>query len=288
MRKRLVLTLAAVLACATAATPVKAVTGNYEKDFVHDYVGLLVFYTTPDPETGDPFSHRCSGSLISPTVIVTAGHCAEGVDEGRAYFQQSVAPNYDPDAFGGLGGDETTGYPYLNGITFHRADNYGFDGFATYPNTHDVGVVVLDSPYTPPSGTFGILPQAGLVDGLIANAGSSGKKTLRFRTSGYGLSDQDPRPVSTRERQMVWGYLIEGSSGVTEFNLKTTANPAQGKGGSCSGDSGGPVLVEGTNVLAGVVSFGMNPQCKGQDYSYRLDRQEVLDWINDPDRPDAG
>jgi len=221
-------------------------------------------------------------------VIVTAGHCAEGVDEGRAYFQQSVAPNYDPDAFGGLGGDETTGYPYLNGITFHRADNYGFDGFATYPNTHDVGVVVLDSPYTPPSGTFGILPQAGLVDGLIANAGSSGKKTLRFRTSGYGLSDQDPRPVSTRERQMVWGYLIEGSSGVTEFNLKTTANPAQGKGGSCSGDSGGPVLVEGTNVLAGVVSFGMNPQCKGQDYSYRLDRQEVLDWINDPDRPDAG
>jgi hypothetical protein len=35
------------------------------------------------------------------------------------------------------------------------------------------------------------------------------------------------------------------------------------------------------------VSFGMNPQCKGQDYSYRLDRQVVLDWINDPDRPDV-
>ena len=57
---------------------------------------------------------------------------------------------------------------------------------------------------------------------------------------------------------------------------------------SIVGDSGGPVLVEGTNVLAGVVSFGMNPQCKGQDYTYRLDRQEVLDWINDPNRPDAG
>ena len=288
MRKRMVLTLAALLACTVFAAPVKAVTGNYEKDFVHDYVGLLVFYTTPDPVTGDPFSHRCSGSLISPTIIVTAGHCTEGVDDGRVYFQQAAAPNYDPDAFGGWGGDPTTGYPYENGVTFHRADNYGFDGFASYPNTGDVGVVVLDSPYTPPSETFAILPEAGLVDDLVAAAGSSGKKTLRFRTSGYGLSDQDPRVVSFRERLMAWGYLIEGRSGVTEFNLKTTANAAQGKGGSCNGDSGGAVLVEGTDVLAGVVSFGMNPQCKGQDYSYRLDRQDVLDWINDPNRVDAG
>ena len=128
----------------------------------------------------------------------------------------------------------------------------------------------------------------GLIDGLVAVAGSSAKKTLRFRTVGYGLSDQDPRPVSTRERLTAWGYLIEGSSGVTEFNLKTTANPSNGKGGSCNGDSGGPVLVEGTNVMAAVVSFGMNPQCKGQDYSYRLDRQPVLDWITNPNRPDAG
>ena len=288
MRKRLVLTLAALLACAAFATPVKAVTGNYEKDFVHDYVGLMVFYTTPDPDTGDPFSHRCSGSLISPTVMVTAGHCTAEVDTGRVYFQQSVAPNYDPDAFGGFGGDPITGYPYENGITFSRADNYGFDEFVTYPDTHDVGVVVLDEPYNPPSGTFAILPEPGLIDGLVAAAGSSAKKTLRFRTVGYGLSDQDPRPVSTRERLTAWGYLIEGSSGVTEFNLKTTANASQGKGGSCNGDSGGPVLVEGTNVMVGVVSFGMNPQCKGQDYSYRLDRQPVLDWITNPNRPDAG
>jgi hypothetical protein len=288
LRNRIVFTLAALLACAAMASPVKAITGNYEKDFVHDYVGLMVFYTDPDPVTGDPFSHRCSGSLISPTIMVTAGHCTAGVDEGRVYFQQSVAPNYDPNAFGGWGGDPSTGYPYENGITFHRADNYGFDDFASYPNTHDVGVVVLDEAYTPPSGKFGILPTPGLVDQMVADAGSNAKKSIRFRTVGYGLSDQDPRPVSFRERQTAWGYLIENSSGVTAFNLKTTANASQGKGGSCNGDSGGPVLVEGTNILAGVVSFGMNPQCKGQDYTYRLDRQPVLDWINDPNRADAG
>lgn len=290
MRKRLLALVAALAAMSAVASPAAAITGNYEEDFVHDYVGLLVFYLPePDPETGDPFSHRCSGSLVSPTVMVTAGHCTEGVDEGRVYFLQAVGPNYDPDAFGGFGGDPTTGYPYEGGITFSRADNFGFDGFASYPNTGDVGVVILDEPYTPPSGTFGILPQPGLIDQLVAAAGSSNKKDIRFRTVGYGLLDQDPvADPGERERMTAVGYLIEGTSGVTEFNLKTTANPSKGKGGSCNGDSGGPVLVEGTNIIAAVVSFGMNPQCKGQDYSYRLDRTDVLNWINDPNRVDAG
>jgi Trypsin len=292
MRTRLAAIAGALLLAAVIATPVGAVTGNSQEDFEHDWVGLLAFYTEPDPNStppGDPFSHRCSGSLISPTVIVTAGHCTEGVDEGRAYFVQAVGPNYSPDSFGGWGGDETTGYPYEQGHTFSVADNYGFDGFASYPDTGDVGVVVLDEPYNPPSGEFGELPEAGLVDELYAAAGASGKKSLRFRTVGYGLLDQDPVPdPGDRERLTAWGYLINNTNPVTEFNLKTTANPSGGKGGSCNGDSGGPVLVEGTNIIAAVVSFGMNGQCKGQDYSYRLDREPVLEWILDPNREDAG
>ena len=288
MRRRLALLAAAAVGvlALVVAKPAGAITGNYEKDFVHDYVGLLVFYTTPDPETGDYFSHRCSGTLISPTVIVTAGHCTEGVDEGRVYFQQSVAPNYDPDAFGGWGGDPTTGYPYQNGVTFSRADNYGFHDFEGYPENLDVGVVILDTPYTPPSGLFGILPEAGAIDEYLAAAGS--KKNARFVTSGYGVTDWTPRQVSFRERLMAEAYLVENQSSVTPYNLKTTANPSQGKGGSCNGDSGGPVFFQGTRIIAAVVSFGMNGQCAGLDFSYRLDRPEVLAWILDPNRPDAG
>src|SRR5215203_25130 len=247
MRRRLALFAAMVLGVLAVGTssPAGAITGNYEKDFVHDYVGLLVFYTTPDPETGDYFSHRCSGTLISPTVIVTAGHCTEGVDEGRVYFQQSVAPNYDPNAFGGWGGDPTTGYPYENGVTFSRADNYGF--LAGFPETKDAGVVVLDQPVTPTNG-FGILPAVGAIDRYIAAAGPSGKKEqARFTVSGYGLSDQDPRPVSFRERLMANSYAVNNEAPITEFNLKTTANASQGKGGTCNGDSGGPVFFYGTN-----------------------------------------
>ena len=283
MLKRFVLLAAIAAALVTFAGSAGAITGNYTKDFTHDAVGLLVFYTPNTPAGEDPFSHRCSGTLITPTVMVTAGHCTAGVNEGRAYFAQSVAPNYDPNAFGGWGGDPTTGYPYQNGVTFHRADNYGFP--AGFPQTKDAGVVVLDQPVTPANG-FGVLPTDGAIARYLAAAEI--KRLARFTVSGYGLSDQDPRPVSFRERLMATSYAVEGESSFTDANLKTTANASQGKGGTCNGDSGGPVYFYGTNIIAAVTSFGMNGQCKGLDFSYRLDRAPVLAWINDPNRVDAG
>ena len=288
MGKRLTVAFAALAIFASVlGGSASAITGNYTKDFEHDYVAMVVFYTTPDPTTGDYYSHRCSGTLISPRVIVTAGHCTEGVDSGRAYFQQAPAPNYSDSAFGGWGGDATTGWPYKGGVTFKRADNYGFHNFEGYPETRDAGVVVLDKSYTPPSGKFGILPTAGQLKTYV-NAALNAKKQVRFTVSGYGLSDQDPAPVSFRERLMAESYMIEDSSGLTTYNLKTTANPSQDKGGTCNGDSGGPVFFKGTRTIAAVTSFGMNGQCKGQDFSYRLDRTPVLNWINDPNRVDAG
>ena len=283
MLKRFVLLAALAVALVTFVGPAGAITGNYQKDFVHDNVGLLVFYTPNTPAGQDPFSHRCSGTLISSTVMVTAGHCTDGVDSGRVYFAQSAAPNYDPTAFGGFGGDPTTGYPYLNGVTFSRADDYGFDNFVDFPETRDVGVVVLDQPVTPANG-FGILPQPGAIDAYAVGA----KKDARFTVSGYGISDTKPLVVSFRERLTAESYLVNNEAPITELNLKTTANPSQGKGGTCSGDSGGPVFFKGTNVIAAVTSFGMNGQCKGLDFSYRLDRAPVLAWINDPNRADQG
>jgi hypothetical protein len=283
MSKRTVLLAVLAAWLLSFAGSAGAITGNSTKDFVHDNVGLIVFYTPNTPAGEDPFSHRCSGTLISSTLMVTAGHCTQGVDSGRVYFQQAAAPNYDPNAFGGRGGDPTTGYPYLNGVTFSRADNFGF--LLGFPETGDLGVVVLDTPVTPANG-FAKLPGVGDVDAYI-NAAAK-KQQARFTVSGYGLSDQDPAPVSFRERLMATSYAVNNEAPITEFNLKTTANASQGKGGTCNGDSGGPVFFYGSNVIAAVTSFGMNGQCKGLDFSYRLDRAHLLAWITNPNRADAG
>ena len=230
MHKRLAMLVALVAALTvTMAGNATAITGNYQDDFEHDFVGLLVFYTTPDPVTGDPFSHRCSGSLLSDRrTVVTAGHCTEGVDEGRIYFQQEAAPNYDPNAFNGWGGDPTTGYPYTGGYTFHRADNYGFHDFEGFPENKDVGVVVLDAPYTTPSGRYGILPTVGAVDRYAA--ATSKKQDVRFTSSGYGLSAQKPVPVSFRERLTANAYLVNNTAPITDVQPEDHREPVAGQG----------------------------------------------------------
>jgi len=68
-----------------AAPAVRAITGNFVKDIEHPFVGLAVFYDA----TG-AFSHHCSGSLLSPRVFLTAGHCVADVSTARVYFQQDA------------------------------------------------------------------------------------------------------------------------------------------------------------------------------------------------------
>lgn len=283
------LTAAAVVAAALLAVspPARAITGNYEDDFVHDAVVLLVFYTV-DPEenpvsaTFDPFSHRCSGVFISPQVILTAGHCTEGVQYGRVYTSQSVAPNYDPAAFHGQGGDPTTGYPYDGGIPFDTTYNYGFADFAGFPDTHDAGLVILDRRDAYEGITYGTLAEPGFLDPF---AKTTQQQDVTFTSSGYGLSYSNPVMFeSFRERLMTTGALVNLTNSNTDgFNLQTTANPGNGKGGTCSGDSGGPVYFgdSTSNLVVSVTSFGMNAWCRGLDFSYRVDQLAVQQWIWD-------
>jgi secreted trypsin-like serine protease len=58
-------------------------------------------------------------------------------------------------------------------------------------------------------------------------------------------------------------------------------HPGGGRGGTCFGDSGGPVLVDDSDVIVAVNSFVTNGACAGTGYSYRTDQQVVIDWILD-------
>ena len=291
MRRTLLALVSATLLAISLVAPTTAITGNYVEDFDHPFVGLIAFYSDRQG-TDDGFIHRCSGSLVDDgtpadgsRVIVTAGHCTDdGTGDAvavsaRVWFRQDAGTRYDGTR------DPLTGYPdkciddpavALDACqTSHEMYNYGFDDFAGFPNHRDVGVVILDKPVVLPE--YATITDAGAI---------TSNKSIKLTVSGYGISDghaaSDPT-VSFRERLMAETTLVNTTNNNTAgFNLETQPNGGS-RGGTCSGDSGGPVFYPSTsNTIVAVTSFGIiNPNdCQGNDYSYRLDRQEVIDWID--------
>jgi hypothetical protein len=270
--RRLLALFVALAAMLALAVPAGAVTGNFTKDFEHPYVGLAVFY-----DADGNFSHRCSGTLLSPSIFLTAGHCTFGITDARVYFQQDAGVHYDP----ALGYDPVTGYPEFGGFTGTAYTYPLSDGNAYFPkhNNGDVGVIIFDQPIpTSVVSTYGSVAAPGSLDYLAtARHGASPTVTI----SGYGISDVRPVTVSFRERLMATARIINvNSAGTNGFNLQITNNPGGGKGGDCFGDSGGPILWDSTDIVVAVVSFGINSNCAGVAYEYRVDQQAVLDWLH--------
>jgi hypothetical protein len=210
------------------ASPAAAITGNYQQDFAHPYVGLVVLY-----DSNGEFAGRCSGSLISPRVVLTAGHCVAGVSSARVYFEQDAGVHLDPVT----GVDPITGYPETGGVHASQLYSYGFDNFAGFPDTHDAALVILDQPigqtkYASTVTRFAKLATAGSLDKL---AKQRGQQDVTFTVSGYGLSYKLPhdRFVSFRERLTATEKLIGLNSALTDgFNVKTSANPGNERGGT--------------------------------------------------------
>lgn len=291
--RRLALLLTSITmvgALALTASPTRAITGTYVDDYEHPFVGLIVFYAAddafgPDDDTEPDFSHRCSGSLLSPTVFLTAGHCTDEGDVdlvlARAYFTQDAGANYDPDTQL----DPVSGYPEYCadgtlGVTCATGTemyNMGFANFAGFPDTQDAGVVILDQPIY--LAEYGELSAVGSLD--IFNDYQRGRQDTTVTVSGYGLSYSSPVAFeSFRERLMATSKVVNVKAGNTAgFNLQSSGNGG-GRGGTCSGDSGGPVFYPAdSNVVVAVTSFGLNSWCRGMDFAYRTDTQAVHDWL---------
>ena len=283
MKKLLLLAAVFTASLALVPTSANAITGDFVEDFDHPYVGLVVFY-----DADGEFLWRCSGSLLTPTVFLTAGHCTAPDADGtpvtaRVYFQQDAGVNLDPTTEI----DPVTGYPEscapgTLGVTCATSNQlYNFDYTGRLPNTQDVGLLILDQAITLPE--YGVLAEAGSLDQL---ATQRGLQDLTFTVSGYGLTYKNQPQngkanVSFRERLEALAHLVNLKSAINGgFNLQTGGN-GQGQGGTCNGDSGGPVFYGGfdSNIIVGVTSFGLNALCRGTDFAYRTDQQEVIDWI---------
>jgi len=227
-------------------------------------VGLVVF------DVGGFPSHRCSGSLLSPTKFLTAGHCTTGTSAARVWFAEVVQGNPEYPFSGATSYD---GVPHTN-PGFCIGCGNGLPGFAI----RDVGVVVLTEPVpVAVVSQYAALPAAGFVD------------TLRNRTKvdlvGYGVQERltgvgaPGAWVGVRNRLFAPSELVSGQFVHSAEFMRLALNASQGTGGTCFGDSGGPDLLAGTNMVLAVNSYVTNINCAGVGYSSRVDIAAVLAWI---------
>lgn len=226
----------------------------------HPYVGLMV----AQDGSGAPM-WRCSGTLISPTVFLTAGHCTDGAAHAEIWFDADVQS-----------GVPANGYPFggdVGGTPYTHPD---YDANAFFLN--DLGVVVLDSPVF--MSEYGELPGLNQLDAL---AKKRGKQDVTFTAVGYGLQKSFPTAADWQTQQqkirmVAHPKLVQINGGIVgDFSLLLSNNA--NTGGTCFGDSGGPNFIGDSNVIAGVTSFGMNGTCAGTGGVYRVDRADDLDWV---------
>ena len=299
MRK--LLTVLAVLATALVLgiAPAGAITNGVPDNGAHPQVGQLFFYVPDDvdPRFSDPGAwFNCSGTLISPTVVLTAGHCTFGVglngepttgaggDSGNdVWVNFSDEPNYDglPPSSAYIPDRNQERYedrvewlesqPEWHRGTSYPHPTYNPAAFFLF----DAGVVILDEPVQVDE--YGTLPGEGALDEV--------KKNDRLYTPvGYGLNASGPKTAEggdIRYQATVKLVNLNGVFGIPDGTAAKFSNnngkPHQG--GTCFGDSGGPIFIQGTLTIVAVTSFGINSNCAGSGGGYRIDQADDLDWL---------
>ena len=241
-------------------TPVKAITDGELDNDGHPYVGLMLFQAT------NGGWYTCSGTLLSPTVFLTAGHCTN--DAIYPIYIWFDANPISPDGYLYRSTADALGTPYA-------PDNYSFPSF-------DVGVVVLDGEGVV-MGNYGELPTLNQLDTLKTKRG---QKDVTFTAVGYGMQKSFPTAAAWKDqidynRWVAYPKLnqINVPGFVGDFSLLLSNNAHTG--GTCFGDSGGPNFLNDSRVVAGVTSFGINGNCAGTGGVFRMDREAVLDWVSD-------
>jgi secreted trypsin-like serine protease len=224
---------------------------------------------------------RCSATLLSPTVVLTAGHCTNNFP-GSPYTGMRVFTESDVE--GGIG--TTNNYPFAGPNAVEATSWAAHPLYETGPFfLHDVGVVVLSAPVDLPASQYGRLPSVDQFDRLKTRRGL---QDVTFTAVGYGLQESFPDQAmflatNRRTRMSSTPRLLQinvpGFTG--PFSMLLSNNHSTG--GTCYGDSGGPNFYGSgsteTRIVAGVTSFGLNGNCAGTGGVFRMDRQDVIDFV---------
>jgi V8-like Glu-specific endopeptidase len=242
---RRILSSTAVAALLVLAAPAGAITYGVPDGNGHPEVGALL----AQQAYSDGTWAECTGTLISPTVFLTAAHCDEGVSRVAVTFDSTyTAPK---------------GTTYWG--TYHADPAYD----QKQSDPHDIAVVVLDK--APKGITPARLPT---LDQLAALRGGDPIVSV-----GYGAqsvtSDHGGKTLHYADVR----YVATGSfTTLTQVYLKASMNPAHGDGGTCYGDSGGPNFLGDSNVVAATTITG-DMWCRSTNVDYRLDTPAARDFL---------
>jgi hypothetical protein len=247
--RRLIALGAMALATLIPAAPAAAITNGSTDGNRHPEVGAMLSQQVHSDGTWT----RCTGTLISPTVFLTAAHCEiPGVTQVKVTFDSA--------------------YTYPSGTTFTGTWHADPAYTQKQSDPHDIAVIVLDSsPGIPPAA----LPAA---DSLSALPGDQ-----RFTSVGYGTSAAVNGPGGqTFPIDDVRHYSVGTLNSITPTWLRISQNAATGNGGTCYGDSGGPNFLGAgsseTDVIAATTITGDTP-CRSTNVDYRLDTASARSFL---------
>jgi hypothetical protein len=251
--RRLCVLAGVVLVAATIASSVGAITNGSPDGNGHPYVGVAV--------SGNDF---CSGTLLSATVFLTAGHCTDAFAAGGLPTYVTVDANAGPSSL------YVTGTPYTQ-PGFFNIPPKGVGVPASVGN--DLGVIVLDVPIVLTS--YGRLPAPAALDGV---------SKIALTAVGYGAQGWAPQPhgripLFTFVRTKAPVELINDKNANGGEFVRISTDPGQGKGGIGPGDSGAPAFMADGSTIAAVGSHGTNPSGSGTAYFTRLDTAAARSFI---------
>jgi hypothetical protein len=242
---RYLITAAALISALVFAAPATAITNGTPDGSAHPNVGGLVSPT----QYSDGTWIYCSGTLISPTVFLTAAHCGEEGERVGVTFDSAYQA-----------GDKV----YYG--TFHSDPLYS----GRQSDPHDIAVVVFDKPIT--GITPATLPAAGSLSDL--------PPTQTFTSVGYGAYEVTNEPAGHQYlyddvRMVATGPL----NSINRSWLRISMNPSTGNGGTCYGDSGGPNFLGATDIVAAITITG-DAVCRSTNVDYRLDTASARAFLS--------